>query len=96
MESDLQEPVFTIHSREHGVNILKHRYSLIEKFILTILEEEGPSSYNYVNFCISDKLVGMFEGQVSRYVDCVKIDLEERQIIERVPHSRSHKIRIKR
>ena len=92
----MQQAIFTMHPREHGVNILKHRYSLIKKFILTILEEEGPSSYYYVNIRISDKLFRLFEGEISRYVDLVKFDLEERQIIERVPNSRIHKIRIKR
>lgn len=90
----MQEVIFTMHPREHGVNILKHRYSLIKKFILTILEEEGPSSYKYLNYRISDKLFGLFEGEVSRYVDLIRIDLEERRIIERVPNSRIHKIRI--
>jgi len=52
----LQEVVFTMQPRKHGVNILKHRYSLIKKYILTILEEEGPSCYNYVNYRISDTL----------------------------------------
>lgn len=91
----MQDVIFAMHPREQGVNILKHRYNLIKTFILAILEEEGPCSYKYLNYRISDKLFGLFEGEVTRYVDMVKIDLEERQTIERVPKTRFHTIRIK-
>ena len=86
----------TVHEHKHGAAIFRQRYNLIKKFILTILEEEGPCSYNYLNYFISDKLFALFDGQISRYVDLVKIDLEEKRIIERVPNSKTHKIRIKR
>ena len=92
----MQEVIFTMQPRKHSVNIDNYRYSLITKFILTILEEEGPCSCNYINYRISDQLFAMFDGQVSYYVDLVKIDLEKQQIIERVPNSKIHKIRIKR
>ena len=85
----------TVLEPMQGAAILIQRYNLIKKFILTILEEEGPCSYNYINYFISDKLFALFDGQVSRYVDLVKIDLEEKRIIERVPNSKIHKIRIK-
>ena len=88
--------VFTMLPGEHGVIILKHRYNLITKFILAILEEEGPSSSSYVKYLISDKLFAMFDGEVLHYVDIILRDLEDRQIIERFPNSRAHKIRIKR
>ena len=95
MEIDLQDVIFTMHPREQSVNIRKHRYDLIKTFILTILEEEGPCNYKYINYRISDKLFGLFEGEVSRYVDIVKLDLEKRRLIERVPKTRFYKIRIK-
>lgn len=93
--TDLQEMIFTIHPCEQGVNILKRRYDLIKKCILFILEEEGPCTYSYLNQRISDKFIYLFEGDVSRYVDIVKVDLEEQHIIERVSKTRTHKIRIK-
>lgn len=86
----------TMLEHTHSAAILRQRYNLIKKFILTILEEEGPCSYNYLNYFISDKLFALFDGQVSRYVDLMKIDLEEQRIIERVPNSKIHKVRIKR
>jgi hypothetical protein len=92
----LQELFFTMDRGEHGVNILTHRYKLIKRIILTILEEEGPCSYNYIRFRISDMLFCMFDGQVPGYIDRVTKQLHELQIIENVTLSRDYKIRIKR
>jgi len=91
----LQELIFTLDRGYHGVNILIHRYKLIKRFILTILEEEGPCSYNYIRHRISDILFCMFDGQVPGYIDQVIKQLQEQQIIERIPLSRVYKIRIK-
>jgi len=92
----LQDGIFTMLPGEHGVNILRQRYNLITKLILAILEEQGPSSSGYIKYLISDKLFAMFDGEVPRYVDLILNDLENRQVVEKFPNSRTHKLRIKR
>lgn len=87
---------FTFHSDGHGTYILRRRFDLIKKFILTILEEEGPCSSEYLQYRISDKLTGLFDGQLTEYIEYVKSGLEKERIIERLPKARFRQLRIKK
>lgn len=43
---------------------------------------------------VGDKLKGSFDGSVAWYVEVVKLDLEARKMIERVPGTRPQQIRL--
>jgi len=43
-----------------------------------------------------NKLSKNFEGEVGWYIVTVKLDLEARSIIERVPKTSPHKLRLKK
>ena len=59
------------------------------------MERENEVSYQYLSDKLVDELSDNFDGKVVWYVVTVKLDLEACGIIERVPGSRPHKIRIK-
>lgn len=82
-------------SGKSGVNILKRRYDVIREFIETTTAKHGEISYSELNDLAVDALSKTFDGKVPWYVVTVKLDLEARGIIERIPKTTPHKIRLK-
>ncbi len=78
-----------------GVNILLKRYDIIKKFMLETIKEHGEIIYSDLNDLAVDKLTASFDGKVTWYIVTVKLDLEARNIIERIPKTSPHKLRIK-
>lgn len=88
--------IMTLHPQgRQGVNILKRRYDTIKEFILDTIAEKGEITYSELNDMAVDKLATSFDGKVPWYVVSVKLDLEARNIIERIPNTSPHKLRIK-
>lgn len=91
-----QERIQTLHPQgKKGVNILKKRYDPIKDFILKTVEAHGEITYSEVNDLAVEQLKDSFDGSIPWYVVSVKLDLEARGIIERVPKTSPHKIRLK-
>lgn len=89
--------IMTLHPQgKKGVNILKRRYDLIKDFIVKTLTDQGQMTYQALNKLAVQKLKDTFDGKVGWYVVSVKLDLEARGIIERVPKTSPHEIRIKK
>lgn len=77
-----------------GVHILKRRYDLIKEYLLAKIQEEEVPTYESLNDRAVSDLGGSCDGKVPWYVVSVKLDLEARRIIERVPKTSPHKIRL--
>ena len=92
----MRDSMNPVYYPRQSANIFTQRYNLIKNHILTILEDEGPDSLFYIKYRIMDKLFALFEGRVEHYIDLVINDLLKHQVIEKVAHSRSEKVRIKR
>ena len=91
-----EEKIQTLHPQgKKGVNILKRRYDMIKSFILQTIRQHGTITYEALNDLAVDKLSKSFDGKVPWYVVTVKLDLEARGIIERVPKSSPHAVRMK-
>jgi len=93
-----EEPkILTLHPQgKKGVNILQRRYDIIHKFIVDTINKVGEISYQDLDDLAVKKLSKKFDGSVSWYVVSVKLDLEARGIIERIPKSSPHRLRLKR
>ncbi|MGB0930791.1 MAG: DUF6958 family protein, partial [Chitinophagales bacterium] len=78
-----------------GVNILQSKYYLIKDFILKTIEEHETISYQSLNDLAVEKLSKTFDGKVMWYIVSVKLDLETRGIIERIPKTSPHELRMK-
>lgn len=88
--------IMTLHPQgKKGVNILRTKYKLIKDFILAQIEDHGDISYQDLDEIAVKKLSPTFDGKVGWYVVSVKLDLEARGIIERVPKVSPHRIRMK-
>ena len=88
--------IMTLHPQgKKGVNILRKKYELIKDFILAEIQDHGDISYQDLDEIAVKKLSPTFDGKVGWYVVSVKLDLEARGIIERVPKVSPHRLRMK-
>lgn len=86
----------TLHPQgKKGVHILQRRYEVIKNFIVKTVQEHGSITYSKVNDLAVEQLTN-FDGSVPWYVVSVKLDLEARGVIERVPKTSPHQIRMKK
>ncbi|MEO1438441.1 MAG: hypothetical protein AAFV80_23075, partial [Bacteroidota bacterium] len=78
--------ILTLHPKgKKGVNILKSKYELIRDFIVETVTDRGAISFEELSDLAVDQLSASFDGKVLWYVVTVKLDLEARGIIERIP-----------
>jgi hypothetical protein len=85
----------TLHPEpgKQGVNILRTKYEKIRDAILSVMAGVDMISFTDLMELVADDLEDAFEGSVSWYVTTVKLDLEARNLIERVPGERPQKLR---
>lgn len=89
-----EERIMTLHPQgKKGVNILKEKYEQVKHILISFLEEKGEMEYKQLNDLAIKKLTGSFDGKIPWYVVTVKLDLEARGIIERVPGTSPHRVR---
>ncbi|MGB0864795.1 MAG: DUF6958 family protein [Saprospiraceae bacterium] len=87
--------IMTKHPQgKKGVNILQSKYEFIKNAILDQLKGVEEMSYQELTNILERKLKDEFDGKVAWYVVSVKLDLEARGIIMRVPKSKPHRLRI--
>lgn len=88
--------ILTLHPQgKKGVNILLEKYYTIKNFIIKTLKEHKEISYQELSDLAEKELSKTFDGKVVWYIVSVKLDLEARGIIERIPKTSPHRIRIK-
>jgi hypothetical protein len=91
----VQERILTLHPEgKQGVNISKEKYDRIRQAILSVLDEQGEVFFKVLPAEVEKKLAGSFDGSISWYVTSVKLDLEARGVIQRVPKSSPQRLRL--
>lgn len=89
------EKILTLHPRnKKGVNISLSKYEQIKRFILDTLRAKKEISFKVLTKLANAKLSDKFEGKITWYIVTVKLDLEARGMIERIPGTRPHQLRI--
>ena len=92
----MEEKILTKHpAGKQGVNILKRRYTFIREFILKTIKQHKEITYSDLNDIAVKELSSTFDGKVTWYIVTVKLDLEARDIIERIPKTSPHMLRMK-
>lgn len=92
----MEERILTLHPQgKQGVNIQKSKYDQIAEVIMEIVTEHGEIAFQDINEKAVKQLTGKFEGNITWYVVSVKLDLEARNILERIPGTSPHKLRLK-
>jgi hypothetical protein len=93
----MSNKIRTLHpDGKKGVNIDLDKYELIRVTILEVIQSYGEITYQKLNTEVIRILKGKFQGSIPWYVVTVKLDLEARRIIERIPITSPHVLRIKK
>ena len=88
--------ILTMHpTGKKGVNILRSRYEQIRDYIMDTIKEEGEITFSDLGDKAVDDLSESFDGKVLWYITTVKLDMEARGIIERIPKTSPHQLRLK-
>ena len=91
-----EEKILTLHPQgKKGVNILKRRYDQIKSYILETIQEYEEITFDQLSDLGVTDLKDNFDGKVLWYIVTVKLDLEARGVIERVPTASPQRLRLK-
>jgi hypothetical protein len=90
-----EEKILTLHPQsKKGVNILKRRYDIISDFIVKTIKKKKEITFAELKDIAEDTLANKFDGKITWYLVTIKLDLEARKIIERIPNTSPHKLRM--
>lgn len=91
----MRDQIRTLHpKKKQGVNISKEKYEIIRKAILSTLHAQKEMTFMKLTRAVEKEVNGKFDGSVSWYVTTVKLDLEARGEVKRVPHSRPQLVKL--
>ena len=94
-ENMSEEKIMTLHPEgKEGVNINKVKYDQMAQCIVAIVKANEGITFKALNTAVSAELDGKFDGSIGWYLTTVKLDLEARKIIERIPHTTPQQLRI--
>lgn len=93
-----EEKILTLHPEvgKRGANISRAKYDMIRQAILDAIRSQGAISFQGLVSLVEYNLRNRFEGSIPWYITTVKLDLEARGEIERIPGSGEQKLRMKR
>jgi hypothetical protein len=82
----MSERIVTLHPEgKQGVNIDRDKYELIRQAILAAIAERGAIPFADLPSAVASHLPESFEGSIGWYTTTVKLDLEARGFIKRIP-----------
>ncbi len=91
----MKETIRTLHpEKKQGVKISREKYDVIRKAILSTLNDQNEISFMNLSRAVEKEVNGTFDGSVMWYVTTVKLDLEARGEIKRVPNSRPQLVKL--
>jgi len=91
----MKDMIRTLHpEKKQGVNISREKYEIIRKAILSTLRAQKEISFMNLSRSVEKQVGNAFNGSVTWYVTTVKLDLEARGEVKRVPNSRPQLVRL--
>ena len=91
----MKDMIRTLHpEKKQGVNISREKYEIIRKAILSTLHIQREMTFMNLSRAVEKQVNGDFEGSVTWYVTTVKLDLEARGMVKRVPNSRPQLVKL--
>ncbi len=89
-----EEKIMTLHPEgKSGVNISKAKYDQVRKVVLEVIESQQPITFtDMFNICNDILKEQNFDGKPGWYVTTVKLDLEARALIKRIPKTSPHQL----
>ena len=91
----MKDKIRTLHpEKKQGVNISKEKYDIIRSAILCVLQRHKEITFMNLSRAVEKEVNGNFDGSVTWYVTTVKLDMEARGEIKRVPSSRPQLVKL--
>jgi len=91
----MKDRIRTLHpEKKQGVSISREKYEIIRKAILSTLRARKEITFMNLSRAVEKEVNGNFEGSVTWYVTTVKLDMEARGEIKRVPKSRPQLVKL--
>ena len=93
----MTDKIMTLHPKgKTGVNIDCRKYEKIKFAIIKSFPAGSELTFKDLNTKVIKRLRDSFDGSIPWYVETVKLDLEARGIIERLPGKSPQILRIRR
>ncbi len=91
----MRDTIRTLHpEKKQGVKISREKYEVIRKAIMTTMRKQKEITFMNLSRAVEKEVNGNFEGSVTWYVTTVKLDLEARGELKRVPNSRPQLVKL--
>ena len=91
----MEEKIKTLHPQgKQGVNIDRAKYDTIRAAILDVVGTQGEVRFKDLPAAVEASLQEPFDGSLSWYVTTIKLDLEARGLLERVPGASPQRLRL--
>lgn len=89
------EKIMTLHPQgKQGANIDRAKYETMKAAIIQAISAREGITFAELNTAVSAQFEGKFEGSIGWYLTTVKLDLEARNIIERIPNQSPQQLRL--
>lgn len=89
------DKIMTLHPEgKQGVNLDKQKYDQIRAAILGVIAAQEEVLFKDLPAAVAARLEPGFEGSIPWYVTTIKLDLEARGLIMRVPRSSPQRLRL--
>ena len=89
------ERILTMHpAGKQGVNMHRDRYEFIKIYLLETIKAAGEITFSDLGDKAVDEISLKFDGKVLWYITTVKLDLEARKLIERIPKTSPQILRL--
>jgi hypothetical protein len=83
-----------LESAKQGVRIDQAKYDAVHAAIFDNLREYGPMTFTQLGALVKEQLQSTFAGSVTWYYTAIKLDMEARGEIRRIPNSRPQMIEV--
>lgn len=91
----MKDMIRTLHpDKKQGVNISREKYDIIHQAITATLRQNEEMPFMKLARAVEKEMRGKFEGSVTWYVTTVKLDMEARGEVRRVPNSRPQLVKL--
>ena len=91
----MKDIIRTLHpEKKKGVNISREKYDIIRKAIMNVLRANKKMTFMALTRAVEKQVDNKFKGSVLWYVTTVKLDLEARGEVKRVPNSRPQLVKL--
>lgn len=90
-----EDRILTLHPQgKQGVNIDREKYGAVRRAIMEAIRAQGEMPFADLADAVGQRLPPDFDGSVGWYTTTVKLDLEARGLIERIPGRGPQRLRI--